>query len=129
LRLIRTDVRRQHGPRNRSAGDTDAADAAVVAALDRVLDPIERLRQEEFQSETAQAEATAASTEFPRARKLGRHWRLAVPLARLGYGNHLAARLRHSNRAPYRQLREAAYFCFGMIGVLAIVWLVLGHTS
>jgi hypothetical protein len=121
LRLIRPDAKRQHR-HNLAPGSTSAADAAVAAALDRLLDTLENLRQEEFQSETVQAsqtEATAGITRLPRASNLGRPWWLPV----------LAARLRYSNRGPYRQMREAVFWCFGMIGVIAIVWLILAHTS
>jgi hypothetical protein len=107
-----------------------AADAAVAAALDRVLDPLENLRHEAFQSETVQASQTGAAgiTRLPRASSAGRPWWLPV-FAALGHPGHHLVALRYSHSAPYRQMREAVFWCCYVIGVMAIVWLILTHTS
>jgi hypothetical protein len=120
LKLIRPDVRRQRrASRNLDAGNGWAAHAELAAALGRLLDPVESLRQESFQSEksqTAQPEATAdAIRPWPRKTRS----MLAI----------LSFRMRYSSRAPYRQLRGAVSWCFVMIAVMAIVWLVLTHMS
>ena len=126
MSLIRPDVRPQRGEsRNLDAGDGWAADAELAAALGRVLDPVESLRQERFQSEesqTSQTEATVDATgPWPRKNRS----MLAILSLRLRYGG---LRLRYSSHAPYRQIREAVFWAFVMIPVMAIVWLVL-HMS
>lgn len=115
--LIRPATKRQHREvRNLAAGSTWAADAAVAAALDRVLDPLENLRQEKFQSETVRATQTEATARFTRLRR-PRNRELPSWL------RHLIARLRYSNRAPYQQIRQVVLLCFVTIGVIAISWL------
>jgi hypothetical protein len=126
LSLIRPDVRRErHESRNLDAGNGLAADTELAAALGRVLDPVESLRQERFQSEesqTAQTEATAdATAPWPRKNRS----MLARLSLRLRYSS---LRLRYSTHAPYRQIREAVFWAFVMIPVMAIVWVVL-HMS
>jgi hypothetical protein len=120
LRLIRPDVRRQRrASRDLDAGNGWAADAALAAALARVLDPVESLRQERFQSETSQTAQTEATADATRRSPRENRSMLAI----------LRLRLRYSSRAPYPQLRGAASWCFVMIAVMAIVWLVLTHMS
>lgn len=120
MRLIRPDVRRQRrASHNLDAGNGAAPDAALAAALGRVLDPVESLRQERFQSETSQTAQTEATAEATRRWPRKNRSMLAI----------LRVHLRYSSRAPYRQIRGAVSWCFVMIAVMAIVWLVLTHTS
>ena len=116
---MRPDVKRQHGTAHApSAGSTSPA---VAAALDRLLDPIENLRQEGFQSGPVQAIQAEVITGTAR---------LGAPKDPRRRSFHvLALRVRYSNSAPYAQIRTAVFWCFTVIGLLATVWLVIAHAS
>jgi hypothetical protein len=117
--LIHAAAQRQHqAPRSTPAGNGSVGDAALAAALDHVLDPVESLRQETFQSEAVQAPHTEAA-EVTRPS----HFR-DPPALRL-----LILRLRFSNRSPYCQMRQAVSWSLVMIGVVGIVWVVFSHLS
>jgi hypothetical protein len=104
-----------HPPRNLPAGSRLRAHAAFSAALDRLLDPLENLRQEDFQSEAVQATETEAATGVARLPNFGRlSWWLRVLLIRMCY----------SKRPPYRQIRAGVFQCFVLMGVFAILWLL-----
>jgi hypothetical protein len=63
LPLSRIAATRRHVRDHDSASATKTpADAAVAAALDRLLDPLESLNQEEFQSEGRHAARTEAAS-------------------------------------------------------------------
>jgi hypothetical protein len=120
LRLIHAAAKRQHRTSpSLPAGNGSVADPAIVAGFDRVLESVEGLRQETFQSEAGQAAQTEASANVA----WGSHPRKRSTL------RILIERLRFSSRAPYRQIREAVSWSFLIIGVVAIVWVVLIHLS
>jgi hypothetical protein len=119
--LIPPAAKRQHrASRNLAAGNGSVGDAAVAAALDRVLDSVESLRHETFQSEAVQAVPTEAAAEVTRRSYPRKRSALSV----------LIEALRYSSGAPYRQIREGVSWGFViLIGVIAIVWAVLMHMS
>jgi hypothetical protein len=80
-----------------------------------VLDSVESLRQETFQSEAIQPAQTVPAPEVTRRT----HFRTRATL-RL-----LIMRLRFSKRAPYWQIRAAVSWSLVMIGVIATVLFVL----
>jgi hypothetical protein len=126
VRLIPPAAKRQHrASRNRAAGNGLLGDAAVAAALDRVLDTVESLRQETFQSEAVRAVPVRAVQVEAAAEVTRRSYhrrRVALPV--------LIVRLRYSSRAPYRQIREGVSWGFViMIAVIAIIWAVITHMS
>jgi hypothetical protein len=118
MRLTPPAAKRQHcGSRNLAAGNGSVGDAAVAAALDRVLESVESLRHETFQSEAVQAVPTEAAAEVTRRSYPRRRSALSVLIVRLRYGS----------AAPYRQIREGVSWGFViLIGSIAIVW-VLTH--
>jgi hypothetical protein len=66
LLLSRIAAKRRHGPGHRAAPATQTpADIGVAVALDRVLDPLESLDQEEFESERRQAGPTEPAPTEP----------------------------------------------------------------
>jgi hypothetical protein len=104
LRLIRSDAKRQHRARRKLAPEgTSEAHVAVVAALDYVLDSLENLRQEEFQSEKVQAPQTAAAA---RPTRLSRAIKPALPARR----RLLTARPPSGNRVQYQQILRLRRF-------------------
>jgi hypothetical protein len=130
----RTAKREDRARRNLAAGSTPAADTGVEAALDRLLDPLEELSQEELRSETveaapseaaaassreelqsetveaAQREAAAASSQAPPSQSSGR----------LGGPADLGKR----PRPRYEQKWETALWCFLLIAAwAAVLWL------
>jgi hypothetical protein len=118
LRLIHAAAKRQRqAPRSPPTGNGSVGDAALAAALDHVLDPVESLREETFQSEAIQAPHTDAEVARPKDSR-------EHPSLRL-----LILRLRFSSRAPYCQIRQAFFWGLVWIGVLGILWVVLGHPS
>jgi hypothetical protein len=115
--MIRLGVKRQH--RARRPTSTSPAHAAVTAAVDRLLDPLENLRQEGFRSEPIEATQTGATEGVARPR-------LPINLGRpFGWLRVLPARMLYSNRPPYRQLRKAVFPC--LIGLIAIAWLLVAR--
>ena len=141
---------RHSAPRNVPAESTSSAQTAFVAALDRLLEPLESLQEERFQSGPERAAAgpgldgspepvESVQAENLQAENLqdGSSWPARTTLAdgkpRLRHGRIswwfrlLRARVRCSQRSPYRQLRAVLWF--GAIGLFAfaLLWLIDPH--
>jgi hypothetical protein len=104
------------GARN-GRGPTSTADAAIVDALDRLLDPIENLLQEEFPSERP----TTTGDVSPR-----RPWP-HIPLGPIGPRSlsGFVLRVLYSRRSPYQQARQVVSWCLYGLTVMTVAWLVV----
>jgi hypothetical protein len=111
---------RQRSARRPHGKTTPPPHAALVSALDRLLDPLETLQQEDFRNEPVRAGPATAAAELSRPSGFERLlWSARVR----------AARVRYSRRSPYRQIRSPLLWLSVLIGVLAIAfaWLVFGN--
>jgi hypothetical protein len=107
---------RHDAARNLPPGSTSRAQTELAAALERLLEPLEKLQEEDFQSEPSWPARTILPAKHARLRhriSLGPiFWWLRVLPGRVG----------RSPRSPYRQIRAALWFGAIMFVAIVSIW-------
>jgi hypothetical protein len=108
---------RHDAPRNLPAGRTSPAQTEFVAALERLLEPLNDLQEEIFQTRPFWSVRTTLPAENARPRHR------SIPRRIFRRARVLSSRLRHSHRSPYRQIRVGLWFSVSVIAlIVASLW-------